>query len=1095
MGLSPLAQAMRGINDDGTWSTETALAVFAAAFGPLPDVPEAPPDRSYHSGTAALQMVGARWSDLTDEQKQAVRNYVGPAAQTIVLAAYNPLVDTYQQIADQAAADIGSSLGHPLGIPIQIELAPKEAGTAWAWANGNWNEVPKGAHASACIVAIPPSTANDSSRVPYLRFVLLHEVWHCFESALVDEATAYTMPKWISEGEANWVAEAVSGGAGQPPPMLDYWEMYLLDPGKTLYSRAYDAVGFYAQLAQTAIDPWTVIEPMYKAGAGGSDAAFQTSGANTPTFTDRWGSSWYRDGQSTAAWAMSAGFGIPPVADRAAPAFIQIADGGSDQISAKPNSAAIADLKTTAFVTRFEVPTGTGRVGEPRAAGVDKVVRSATLDLCTNPGGDCACPSGGGLTGTPPQLAPPNLRLAATGEQHTTSVMTLRGISKDEWCGAKKTPRPSGSGDPCRSGCGGSNGDPHLRTIDRAHYDFQAAGEYVLLRAADGSVEIQARQEKACDDCRVTLNSAVAGRVNGHRVAFYAVSSGLPDVRIDGVAIDASSVASADLGTGAMLAAYRRGFELDFPDGTKLWALSLGGSGFNILVLPSDSLRSSGGGLIARIPSGGAFQVPALPDGSTLPVPKDRPDRHHLLYDVFGPAWRVTTATTLFDYDAGQTTDSFTVPSFPPQTAPQSIDDLDPATLAPAMTACASVSDPDLAEECAFDVATTGETQYVALYASTDELQSSGPATLDEPAPPETPRPSGGPGSGIVLVADHVANGVSAALGPDGTIYVEVGEPAQVFGDVKWKLLAVDPSSGKVKRDASAVVLGRLAWADGSLWVGEFNRGDVGCQVSRLDPVTLTVQANVQTVCGGQNATAFAAVGDAIWFVDSTGADAGGRGAHLRRIDPATNKIDTSADGSVELPFITDFLGAPGPISLMPSQLFASTSSALIFGDHQNGAYRFVPGSGIDPLGKPGGGVELGRFAAGDGVWIQTTIGTFDEPEGTVGFYTGGSTPDTELGVNGYLVGADDRAIYSSYSANDDEVDGLWRYPVDGSPAERIATSGYVPNGFGGQQTLLYRNPGAPLLLGDHVAVKFWIVVSSTENTQSALMIQAAPLP
>ena len=418
---------------------------------------------------------------------------------------------------------------------------------------------------------------------------------------------------------------------------------------------------------------------------------------------------------------MSGDFGIPPIGDRASAGFIRLADGDSDQISAKPNSAAISDITTTAFITRVEVPAGTGRVGEPRAGGLDKVVRSATLDLCTHEGGDCSCPSGSGLTGGPLQVAPPNLRLAATGEMRTTSVLMVRGLSKDEWCGPAKTPPPG----PCTGGCGGSNGDPHLRTIDGTRYDFQAAGEYVLLRAPDKSVEIQARQVVCGGSCKISINSAVAARVDGHRVAFYA-SSGLPEVRIDGAVTAAANVGSADLGAGARLAAYQRGYELDFPDGTKLWVLSLNGSAFNVVVLPSDSLRASGGGLIARIPSGGAFRVPALPDGSTLAVPKDRAGRYHLLYDVFGPAWRVTTTTSLFDYDAGKTTDSFTVPNFPPQTVPETIADLDPAAIATARTACGSVSDPDLAEQCAFDVATTGSTQYVSLYASTDQLQSGG---------------------------------------------------------------------------------------------------------------------------------------------------------------------------------------------------------------------------------------------------------------------------------------------------------------------------------------------------------------------------------
>ena len=38
-------------------------------------------------------------------------------------------------------------------------------------------------------------------------------------------------------------------------------------------------------------------------------------------------------------------------------------------------------------------------------------------------------------------------------------------------------------------------GDPHERTADGLEIDFQAAGEFVVARSADGSVELQARFE------------------------------------------------------------------------------------------------------------------------------------------------------------------------------------------------------------------------------------------------------------------------------------------------------------------------------------------------------------------------------------------------------------------------------------------------------------------------------------------------------------------------------------------------------------------------------------------------------------------------
>ena len=39
---------------------------------------------------------------------------------------------------------------------------------------------------------------------------------------------------------------------------------------------------------------------------------------------------------------------------------------------------------------------------------------------------------------------------------------------------------------------GYTEGDPHIRTVDGVNYDFQSAGEFVLLR--DENLEIQTRQ-------------------------------------------------------------------------------------------------------------------------------------------------------------------------------------------------------------------------------------------------------------------------------------------------------------------------------------------------------------------------------------------------------------------------------------------------------------------------------------------------------------------------------------------------------------------------------------------------------------------------
>ena len=140
-------------------------------------------------------------------------------------------------------------------------------------------------------------------------------------------------------------------------------------------------------------------------------------------------------------------------------------------------------------------------------------------------------------------------------------------------------------------------------------------------------------------------------------------------------------------------------------------------------------------------------------------------------------------------------------------------------------------------------------------------------------------------------------------MGPDGTVYVRGRRAgAGVRRHDPSCVLAIDGRTGAIKQRAVGVAAGRLAWAAGSIWAGEFQRGDSGCQVSRLDPVTLAPKASMPTVCydGG---TLLVALDDAPWFIDPTGAGANGEGAHLQRIDPATNKLDTAPDGRIELPY------------------------------------------------------------------------------------------------------------------------------------------------------------------------------------------------
>ncbi len=149
--------------------------------------------------------------------------------------------------------------------------------------------------------------------------------------------------------------------------------------------------------------------------------------------------------------------------------------------------------------------------------------------------------------------------------------------------------------------------------------------------------------------------------MGGHRVGIYVIGGAL-QVRVDGAVVDITS--AQDFGSGARLAPYPKGLEIDFPDGTKLWALSVGRYGVNAFVLPSSGLKTSGVGLLGPIVPGG-LGVPALPDGTRLPAATDRHARHTVVYGRFADAWRVTDSTTLFDYDGGKSTATYTQKGYP----------------------------------------------------------------------------------------------------------------------------------------------------------------------------------------------------------------------------------------------------------------------------------------------------------------------------------------------------------------------------------------------------------------------------------------------
>jgi subtilisin family serine protease len=341
------------------------------------------------------------------------------------------------------------------------------------------------------------------------------------------------------------------------------------------------------------------------------------------------------------------------------------------------------------------------------------------------------------------------------------------------------------------------------------------SGELVLLRDANG-LEIQSRQtpvqtsflpgpdpDTGLASCS-SIHTALAARIGEHRVTLQPDLRGAPSpdglqLRIDGVRTTLPATGIA-LGAGArVIGSLGGGIALDFPDGTTLIATPHFWTSQRVWYLDVRVFHTHASeGVLGALAPGS--WLPALPGrGSLGPRPASLRQRYIDLNVTFANAWRVTSATTLFDYAPGESTADFTFPAWPaekpPCVLPDSddipVDPLDPAT---AQQVCAVIVDKTRRTNCITDVQATGDTGFAKAHQLGERIINGSTNTLLDDA--RNPTRRGGEAQFTATVIRNAAGGPV----PAGTIQLVVDSrdtgPAIKLdgrGRAVWRLTSLEP--------------------------------------------------------------------------------------------------------------------------------------------------------------------------------------------------------------------------------------------------------------------------------------------------------------
>ena len=208
-----------------------------------------------------------------------------------------------------------------------------------------------------------------------------------------------------------------------------------------------------------------------------------------------------------------------------------------------------------------------------------------------------------------------------------------------------------------------STGDPHITTLDGLRYGFQGHGEFIAAKSTTDNFEVQVRQEDVGKNGKVTMNTAV-GIQTGADVVCVTVK---PDrLFINNQAQDLASFTRQTLKEGALVSKIKEnGFDVlnvYVKNGDLVKVRFHGSYLLDYSLYIQENRKGKLIGIMGNY-DGDKLNDVTIRDGEN--IMKDGGLPFAKLYPTFTDSWRITQANSLFQYDAGKNTETFTQKDFP----------------------------------------------------------------------------------------------------------------------------------------------------------------------------------------------------------------------------------------------------------------------------------------------------------------------------------------------------------------------------------------------------------------------------------------------